>query len=88
MPSSTFKYEKYANVRKKDIYRVEYSVGIPEELDTEKNTCYFTSKASGKRYATSLEQCTCPAFVKGYRCKHMLALAMHLGYFDRTSVIQ
>ena len=45
----------------------------------------FTSKTSGERYTTSLERCTCPAFYKGYACKHMLALAMHLGYYNRAS---
>lgn len=85
LPASIYHPEIYANICIKDIYKVEYTVSAPEELDTEKNMCFFTSKTSGERYTTSLERCTCPAFYKGYACKHMLALAMHLGYYNRAS---
>lgn len=87
LPASTYHAEIYANVYKSDVYKVDYTVSAPEELDRVKNVCFFTSKSSGERYATSLERCTCPAFCKGYACKHMLALAIYLGYFDRSSVI-
>ena len=85
LPASTYHAEIYANVCIKDIYKVDYTVSAPEKLDREKNVCFFTSKTSGERYATSLERCTCPSFCKGYACKHMLALAIYLGYYDRSS---
>ena len=56
-----------------------------EKLE-DNGTCFFTSKSSGERYATSLERCSCPAYCKGYACKHMLALALRLGYFSRSSI--
>ena len=86
LPPSTYQADIYANIRRNDIYKVDYTVGPPEEIDRINNTCCFTSKSSGKKYATSLERCSCPAFCKGYACKHMLALALSLGYFDRSSV--
>ena len=83
---STFNPDIYKNIRMRDVYKVDYTVAGPEDLDSTNGTCFFTSKTSGERYATSLERCSCSAYCKGYACKHMLALAMQLGYFSRSSV--
>ena len=64
----------YTNIRKSDIYKVDYTVAELEDLDRTNGTCFFTSKSSGERYATSLERCSCPAYCKGYACKHMLVI--------------
>ena len=85
-PSSTYHPDIYINIRMSDVYKVDYTVAEPEDLDRNNGTCFFTSKSSGERYATSLERCSCPAYCKGYACKHMLALALRLGYFSRSSV--
>ena len=85
-PAAAYHPGIYTNIRKSDIYKVDYTVAEPEDLDRTYGTCFFTSKSSGERYATSLERCSCPAYCKGYACKHMLALAMRLGYFNRASV--
>lgn len=85
-PASTYHPDTFANIRMSDIYKVDYTVAEPEDLNKTNGTCFFTSKSSGERYATSLERCSCPAYCKGYACKHMLALAMQLGYFSRSSV--
>ena len=85
-PPSTYHPDIYANIGTSDIYKVDYTVAEPEDLDRTNGTCFFTSKSSGERYATSLERCSCPAYCKGYACKHMLALAMRLGYFNRSAV--
>ena len=84
LPASTYHSSIYENVRRYDIYKVDYTVGAPERLDRSMNTCQFTSKTSGENYLTSLEQCTCPAYIKGRACKHMLALAIQLGYYKRS----
>lgn len=65
LPPSTYQADIYANICRNDIYKVDYTVGPPEEIDRINNTCCFTSKSSGKKYATSLERCSCPAFCKG-----------------------
>ncbi|MBO2516164.1 MAG: hypothetical protein CW338_02655 [Clostridiales bacterium] len=62
--------------------RAKTTVGVPLDVDTEKNTCRFVSRSSGEEYFTSLAACTCPAYVKsdGQRpCKHMFRLALELG---------
>ena len=86
LPASSYQPALYAHIRKHDVYKADYTVGVPENLNREKNTCQFTSKTSGEKYVTSLEKCTCPAYRKGYACKHMLALAAHLGYFNKHEV--
>ena len=65
LPPSTYQVDIYANICRNDIYKVDYTVGPPEEIDRINNTRCFTSKSSGKKYATSLERCSCPAFCKG-----------------------
>ena len=85
-PPSAYHPEIYTNICMSDVYKVDYTVAEPEDLDRTNGTCFFISKSSGERYATSLERCSCPAYCKGYACKHMLALAMRLGYFSRLSV--
>ena len=85
LPASTFDPARYSNIRRKDIYKVDYTVQEPQNLDREANTCTFVSKSSGKKYSTSLEKCTCPAYYDGGVCKHMLALAIRLGYYNRYS---
>ena len=65
LPPSTYQADIYANICRNDIYKVDYTVGPPEEIDRINNTRCFTSKSSGKKYATSLERCSCPAFCKG-----------------------
>lgn len=87
-PPSVYHPEIYTNIVMSDIYKVDYTVAETEELDRTNGTCFFTSKSSGERYTTSLERCSCPVYCKGYACKHMLALAMQLGYFSRSSVIK
>ena len=86
LPASVYHPEQYSHIVKSDVYKADYSVNPPENLDRTANTCQFTSKSSGEVYRTSLEKCTCPAYCRGGACKHMLALAMNLGYFDRSSV--
>lgn len=83
MPASVYHSDLYSNIRKKDIYKVDYTVSEPQDLDRQNNTCYFVSKSSGEIYSTSLEKCSCPVYQKGCACKHMLALAMRLGYYQR-----
>ena len=85
-PPSTYHPDIYTNICMSDVYKVDYTVAEPEDLDQTNGTCFFTSKSSGERYATSLERCSCPAYCKGYACKHMLALALRLGYFSRSSI--
>ena len=85
LPASTYDPALYSRVMKRDIYKVDYSVAAPQEIDRLSNTCFFVSRSSGVTYSTSLERCTCPAYCKGGVCKHMLALAMHLGYFNRSN---
>ena len=85
LPPSVYHPEYYKLITKSDVYKADYSVNPPEDLDRTANICQFISKTSGEVYRTSLEKCTCPAYCKGYACKHMLALAMNLGYFNRSS---
>lgn len=81
LPASVFVPGNYVNLTRKDRYKVLYTVGIPENIDRVKNTCEFVSLTSGERYRTSLQKCTCPAFSSPlYPCKHMITLAVSLGY--------
>lgn len=83
LPPSTYISGNYAKVDRRTIYKVEYTVDSPLNVDRERNTCEFISKSSGERYFTSLEKCTCPVFYsKLHPCKHMVALAISLGYYD------
>ena len=88
LPPSRFDPKVFGNVGKKDIYKVEYTVDEPNDLDYEKKTCYFVSKSSGDIYRTSLEKCTCPIYHKGNACKHMVTLALKLGYLDKETVLR
>ena len=83
LPASTYDPNRFANIRMADVYKVDYTIQEPQNLDREANTCTFVSMSSGVVYSTSLERCTCPAYYPGGACKHMLALAMRLGYYHR-----
>ena len=83
LPASTYDPGLFGDIRMADIYKVDYTVQEPQNLNRETNTCTFVSMSSGEIYSTSLERCTCPAYSKGRACKHMLALAMYLGYYHR-----
>lgn len=74
--------DRFRDVTLRDIYKAEYTVGPPENLDRDNNCCVFTSLSDGSKYFTSLEKCTCPVY-QGTCCKHMLALAMYLGYYRK-----
>lgn len=80
LPASHFDGSLFSTVDPKTFYKVQYTVSTPQEVDRERNTCIFYSKSTGEKYHTSLEQCTCPAFSGQYACKHMVALALYLGY--------
>ena len=58
------------------------TVGEPIHLDREKHTCEFESKSTGETYYTSLSRCSCPLYQRTRisPCKHMLKLAIRLGY--------
>lgn len=77
---STYNVALYSDLDQFDLFKVQNTVGLPENIDKTKNTCTFTSLGNGEVYNTSLNMCTCPAFQNSGRCKHMVALAMHLGY--------
>ena len=77
---STFIVELYSDLDQFDLFKVQNTVGIPENIDRTKNTCTFTSLGNGEVYNTSLNMCTCPSYQNNGRCKHMVALALHLGY--------
>lgn len=86
LPHSTFDSSLYASVDNKLLYKVEYTVAAPLNVNRERNTCTFISLSDGMKYSTSLSQCTCPKFDPSYRrpCKHMLALAIQLGYISKS----
>ena len=80
---STFKPWRYETVTNYTKCKVRYTVDVPRDLDRSGNRCTFISTANGEIHRTSLEQCTCLAYQNnGSRepCKHMVALAIHLGY--------
>ena len=85
LPPSTFNEWQYAALDRKMLYKVEYTVDPPLSVDRNANTCVFISKTSGEKYHTSLNMCTCPVYDAEYQhpCKHMLALALHLGYISK-----
>lgn len=78
---SIFYSDLYLNLDAKKQYKAMYSVGEPSDVDTHANTATFESLVDGTLYYTSLESCTCPAFVRGAPCKHMVKLAAYLGYY-------
>lgn len=81
LPPSIFSSSLYQNIDYRMLCKVKHTVGTPESLDRDGNRCQFQSLSTGEVYKTSLEKCTCPAFENGYNpCKHMVALAKHLGY--------
>ena len=88
LPMSVYIPENYAKVSRKTVFKVEYTVGAAENIDRVNNTGEFISKASGEKYYTSLERCTCMAY-KGEKdpCKHMVALAIQLGYYRTYNAI-
>lgn len=77
---SVFIRTKYENLSPKMQYKVKHTVGTPTNIDRENNRCEFVSLSTGERYYTSLSQCTCPAYCGNEPCKHMVALAKHLGH--------
>jgi hypothetical protein len=81
---SVFSKEWYACIPEKTLYKVEYTVGLPTNLDTGNNRCTFKSQSCGAFYCTSLTECSCAAFKNdpSIPCKHMVALAIHLGYLN------
>ena len=81
LPASVYHPELYNDLWHQIVNKAELTVGTPENLNREKNTCTFTSLTDGSVYSTSLEKCTCPAFGGKEPCKHMVKLAMHLGYY-------
>lgn len=83
LPSATYQPERYFNVSRKTLYKVLYTVGTPISVDKTTLSCVFFSLTDGQKYYTSVSACTCPAFSKqdGIPCKHMVALASHLGLF-------
>lgn len=85
---SVYNPELYKNVDKSTLYKVEYTVGEPINLDSDMNCCVFNSKSRDCSYQTTLTNCSCSAFSKGYPCKHMVALAIRLRYFDPSTVRQ
>lgn len=82
LPPSVYIPENYDRVDKRMLYKIEYTVAQPENVNAVDNTCEFVSKSSGERYCTSLQKCTCPAYSSPkYPCKHMVALAIYQGYY-------
>ena len=79
--ASVYHPELYNDLWHQIVNKAELTVGTPENLNREKNTCTFTSLTDGSVYSTSLEKCTCPAFGGKEPCKHMVKLAMFLGYY-------
>lgn len=84
LPASKYKPSFYENVYSRTVLKAELTVGSPLNVDKRKNTCHFISQTDGSEYLTSLEQCTCPAFSNrpDEPCKHMVALAAYLGYYQ------
>lgn len=84
LPASKYKPSFYENVYSRTVLKAEMTVGAPLNVDRSKNTCHFISQTDGTEYLTSLEQCTCPAFSNrpDEPCKHMVALASYLGYYQ------
>ena len=86
LPASNYVSWQYEHVDKKTLYKVEYTVDPPQNVDRNTNTCTFISRSSGEKYYTSLNECTCPVYnaSEKHACKHMLALAIYLGYISKS----
>lgn len=82
LPVSIYQPELYKNISSRTVAKARYSVNSPLSLDCEKHRCIFESITSGERYQTSLDKCTCHAYLPKQPCKHMVKLAMYLGYFN------
>lgn len=85
LPASTYKPEFYAKIYEPTVLKAILTVDPPQQLDKEKNTCRFISSTNGMVYYTSLEKCTCPAYSSKEPCKHMVKLAITLGYYHPQS---
>lgn len=87
LPPSLYNPAYYSLVDRKTLYKVEYTVGSVQNLDREGNRGEFVSLSSGDLYHTSLSKCTCPAYSDSrHPCKHMVALAIALGYLDPKTI--
>lgn len=86
LQQSVYKPSLYDHVERRTLYKIEYTVGLPQNIDKEKNVCQFISTTTGELYNTSLEFCSCPVYDPKHPCKHMVALATHLGYFDSRMI--
>lgn len=75
----------YSRVDKTLYYKSKITVGDPISLDKENGTAFFISKSRGEKYATSLSKCSCP-MGSCPPCKHMLTLAIELGYWDQSAL--
>lgn len=84
LAASQYKPSFYENIYSQTVLKAKMTVGLPLNVDKSKNTCHFISQTNGREYLTSLEQCTCPAFCNrpDEPCKHMVALAAYLGYYQ------
>ena len=84
LPPSEYRADFYNDVYKMTVLRAELTVDPPYDIDNETNTCKFKSPIDGTVYLTSLEMCTCPAFLDrpNEPCKHMVAFAKYLGYYS------
>lgn len=79
---SEYSPEHFKNTDVSYYTRAINTVGEPINLDRKNHTCDFESKRTGEIYHTSLSRCSCPLYQKTRisPCKHMLKLAMRLGY--------
>lgn len=82
LPASHFDAARYKDIYHKTEYKIYYTVSAPLDLNKSRNSCRFISDQSGEKYATTLEKCTCPMGQNEEPCKHMVALAICLGYYS------
>jgi hypothetical protein len=75
----------YANVSPRLFDKARYAVTLPAIItNRSSNACDVQSMSSDAVYHTTLESCTCPAFEREQPCKHMVALAVRLGYLHEN----
>ena len=87
LPKSRYYPSNYSEVSKRTYYKALDTVNPPINIDYNDSKCEFVSMSSGQTYYTSLEKCTCPAYQDAsHPCKHMLAFAIKLGYFNPQDV--
>ena len=86
LPASTYKPELYAKIYEDTVLKATLTVDPPQRLNRSKNTCQFIISTSGTVYYTSLEKCTCPAYNTKEPCKHMVKLAITLGYYHPENI--